>query len=65
MKKLGKDMKEKRVTSLLGEEPGGEGDAGDDLSQVGFYQEHKVIFSWIYPKDFGRDHEQGSEIWYF
>ena len=35
MKKGGKDMKEKRVTSLLGEEPGGDAEAGDDLSQVG------------------------------
>ena len=34
MKKGGKEVKEKRVTSLLGEE-GGEGEGGDDLSQVG------------------------------
>ena len=40
MKKGVKELKEKRVTSLLGdlgvgEEGVGEGDAGDDLSQVG------------------------------
>ena len=39
MKKGGKEVKEKRVTSLLGEEGGGEpGENGDDLSQVGVYQ---------------------------
>ena len=36
MKKGGREMKEKRVTSLLGEE--GEGEGGDDLSQVGLDQ---------------------------
>ena len=33
MKKGGREVKEKRVTSLLGEEEG-EGETGDDLSQV-------------------------------
>ena len=37
MKKGGKEVKEKRVTSLLGEEEG-EGGTGDELSQVGPYQ---------------------------
>ena len=38
MKKGDKEVKEKRVSSLLGLD-GGDGEAGDDLSQVGFFME--------------------------
>ena len=44
MKKGGKEVKEKRVTSLLGEDGGEtEAEAGDDLSQVGFYIKAQVF----------------------
>ena len=56
MKKGGKEVKEKRVTSLLGEDGGEtEAEAGDDLSQVGFDIKAQVFMD-LSPKDFGRDH---------
>ena len=49
MKKGVKEVKEKRVTSLLGdlgvgEEGVGEGEAGDDLSQVGLTKYKALTF---------------------